>query len=309
MKLLLIVLSALTLWGGSIAPKVSIKTTSPVLDFVVRDFIWAGTDGGEILKIGLNGKVVSTQRLDSVKNSWGESVVPKVMSLDLSPDQKTLAVATEEGKIILLKEGKKLSTSFHTYSVIKKISYVSESKLLITLLSNEIIWFDLHSDKTLKSISAGTSPLTDMSISKDRKLAAVTGEAGIVTLIDTQSMKILRNIQGGNVDNVYKLDMQNGFIVTAGQDRRAIIYTIDGKRYVRYNGSFLIYSVALSPSAARMAAAMDEYNVISVFDTADRTKITSAKGHGATLNRIVFIDEKRFISCADENKILIWELP
>lgn len=309
MKLLLIVLSALTLWGGTITPQKSVKTASPVLDFVVRDAIWAGTDGGEILKIGLNGKIVSTQKLDPVKNSWGESVIPKVMSLDLSPDRKTLAVATEEGKIIVIKEGKKVSTAFHTYSVIKKIAFVSDTKLLITLLSNEIIWFDLHTNKVLKSISAGTSPLSDMSLSKDRKLAAVTGEAGIVTLIDTQSMKILRNIQGGNVDNVYKLDIQNGFIVTAGQDRRAIIYTIDGKRYVRYNGSFLIYSVALSPSAARMAAAMDENNIISVFDTANRTKIATAKGHGATLNRIVFIDEKRFISCADENKILIWELP
>lgn len=309
MKLLLIMLYALTLWGGTVTPKISVKTTSPVLDFVVRDTIWAGTDGGEILKIGFNGKIVSTQKLDPIKNSWGESVVPKVMSIDLSPDQKTLAVATEEGRIVLLKEEKKISTSFHTYSVIKKISYVSESKLLIILLSNEVIWFDLHSNKTLKSISTGTSPLSDMSISNDRKLAAVTGEAGSVSLIDTQSMKIIRTIQGGNVDNVYKLDLQNGFIVTAGQDRRAIIYTIDGKRYVRYNGSFLIYSAALSPSASRMAAAMDENNVISVFDTAKRTKIALAKGHGATLNRIVFIDEKRFVSSADENKILLWELP
>lgn len=309
MKLLAILICAAALWGSTITPKTVVKTASPVLDFVVRDAIWAGTDGGEILKIGFNGKILSTQKLDAIKNSWGESVIPKVMSLDLSMDGKTVAVATEEGKIVLLKDGKKVTTPFHTYGVIKKIAFISETKILVTLLSNEIIWFDLQAGKTLKSISAGTSPLSDMALSKDRKTAAVAGEAGVVSLIDTQSMKIVRTIQGGNVDNVYKLDLQNGFIVTAGQDRRTIIYTIDGKRYVRYNGSFLIYSAALSPSGARMASAMDENNIITVFDTAKRAKIASAKGHGGTLNRIVFIDEKRFVSSADENKILLWELP
>lgn len=309
MKSLLIVLSAITLWGGVITPKRIVNTSSPVMDFIVRDAIWAGTDNGEILKIGLNGKILSTQKLDSVKNSWGEAVIPKIMSLDISPDQRTVAVASEDGKIVLIKEGKKILASFHTYSVIKKIAFVSESKLLITLLSNEIVWFDITMNKTLKNISAGTSPLSDMALSDDRKIAAVAGEAGIVTLIDTQAMKIIRNIQGGNVDNIYKLDLQSGWIVTAGQDRRAVVYTIDGKRYIRYNGSFLIYSAALSPSGARMAAGMDENNIISVFDTAKRAKIASAKGHGATLNRIVFMDENRFVSSADENKILFWELP
>lgn len=309
MKALLIVLIAIAVWGGVITPKKTLKTSSPVVDFIVRDAILAGTEGGEILSIDMNGKTTMTHKLGAVKNSFGENVVPKVMSLDLSKDGKTIAVATEEGKIVLIKEGKSIPTSFHTYGVIKKIGFISETKLLITLLSNEILWFDIAANKTLKSISAGTSPLSDMSLSKEKSIAAVAGEAGIVSLIDTKSMKIIRTIQGGNVDNIYKIDLQNGFIVTAGQDRRAIVYTIDGKRYVRYNGSFLIYAAALSPSGNRMAAAMDENNVISLFDTAKRSKIASAKGHGATLNRIVFIDEKRFVSCADENKILLWELP
>lgn len=309
MKLLVTLICVVTLWGTTITPKMIVKTSSPVLDFVVHDMIWAGTDNGEILKIGLNGKILSTQKLDPIKNSFGEKLIPKVMSLDISPDQQTLAVATEEGKIVLFKDGKKIPTSFHTYSVIKKIGFISETTVLVTLLSNEILWFDLQLNKTLKTLSAGTSPLSDMALSKDRKYAAVAGEAGIVTLIDTHSMKILRNIQGGNVDNIYKIDLQNGFIVTAGQDRRAIIYPLDGKHYTRFDGTFLIYSAAMSPNATRMAAAMDEDNMISLFDVAKQSKIASAKGHNATLNRIVFINEKRFVSSADENKIIIWELP
>jgi len=242
-------------------------------------------------------------------NAWGETSVPKAMSIDLSPDSKTVAVASEEGKLYTIAGNEIKATSYQTPSVIKKIAFVSDTRIMIALLSNEIVWFDITSNKVIATLIGGTSPLSDMAVSRDRKYAVIGGEAGVISLIDTAKMKVIRRIQGGNVDNIYKLDLQNGYVVTAGQDRRAIIYTIDGRQYVRYNGSFLIYSAALSPDASRMAAAMDEQNVISIFNTRTRERIAQARLHNSTLNRIVFSDRRHFVSCADENKILYWELP
>jgi len=301
---------SLTLYAGVISPKVSVKTSSAVLDFVVRGGdIWAGTANGEALRINPKGKIVSSIALPAMEDSWGEKRKQKIMSIDLSSDTKTLIVAGEDGWLYTIGERKITKTAYSTKTVVKKIAFISDTKIMLALLSNEVVFFDLKTNRIVKTLSGGTSPLSDMAISKDKKTALIAGEAGIVSVIDTGLMKITRRIQGGNVDNIYKVDLHNNRVITAGQDRRAILYTLDGKSFIRFEGSFLIYTAALSPSAGIMAAAMDEENLISVFNTLKRQKIATAKGHSATLNRIVFIDEKRFVSCADENKILFWELP
>lgn len=307
---LFILFFSLTLYAGMLSPKVSVKTSSAVLDFVVKGGdVWAGTANGEALRITTKGKIISNIALPPMVDSWGEKVKQKIMSIDLSSDTTTLIVAGEDGCLYTIREGKITKTAYFTKTVVKKIAFISDSKVMLALLSNEVVFFDLKSNRTVKTLSGGTSPLSDMALSSDKKTALIAGEAGIVSVIDTTLMKITRRIQGGNVDNIYKVDIQNNRVLTAGQDRRAILYTLDGKSYIRFNGSFLIYTAALSPSAGVMAAAMDEENLISIFDTIKRQKIATAKGHSATLNRIVFIDEKRFVSCADENKILFWELP
>lgn len=301
---------SLTLYAGVIFPKVSVKTSSPVLDFVVRGGdIWAGTANGEALQITAKGKIISKKMLPTIEDSWGKKIKQKIMSIDLSLDTKTLIVAGEDGWLYTIREGKITKTTYSTKTVVKKIAFISDTKVMLALLSNEVVFFDLKTNRIMKTLSGGTSPLSDMALSTDKKTAVIVGEAGIVSVINTAAMKITRRIQGGNVDNIYKVDIQNNRVLTAGQDRRAILYTLDGKSYSRFDGSFLIYTVALSPSAGVMAAAMDEENLISVFDTIKRQKFFTAKGHSATLNRISFIDEKRFVSCADENKILFWELP
>ena len=296
--------------AGVITPSILVETTAPVLDFVIRqNTIWAGTANGQLLQLSLQGKRISSISLPLLKNHWGEQAPQRVMSVDVSHDGKTIVMAAEDGCLYVVRDGKAIKTAYATPSVIKKIVLLSESRVMIALLCNEMILFDLNQNKVIQTLSAGTSPLSDMAASSDRKHAFVAGEAGIVSMIDTTNLTMVRQIKGGNVDNIYKIDVQNGFVMTAGQDRRAIIYTMAGKIAQRFDGSFLIYSVALSPSANRAVAALDELNSLSVFDVKTGQLIATAEGHQATLNRIVFIDEKRFVSCADENKILFWELP
>jgi len=308
--LLALILVGLNLQAAVITPKISVKTSSPIVDFVIhKESVWAGTAEGEVLHITLKGKIVSKFALPKIKNAWDEKTAQKVMSIDLSPDGKIVAIAGEDGYLYTSREGKISKTSYSTKTVIKKIAFISDTRILVALLSNEVVFFDFKANKILKTINGGTSPLSDLALSSDHKIAAIAGEAGIVLLIDTSRGTLIKQLKGGNVDNIYKIDLKNGSLITAGQDRRVIIYNLEKKSYLRFDGTFLIYTVALSPTAGRAAASLDENNIITIFDTAKRQKIATAKGHNATLNKIIFIDEKRFVSCADENKILFWELP
>ncbi len=184
--------------------------------------------------------------------------------------------------------------------------FATNNIVILALISGDVVRFDLAANKITASISTGTSSISDMSISEDGKVVYVGGESGIVSVMDAKDLRIFARYQGGNVDNIYKLDTKNSFVLTAGQDRRAILYNKNGKVARRWDGSFLIYSAALSPSAKSAALTLDEQNNITVVDTGTGTVRAVAKGHFSTLNRIVFFDENSFASCADENKIYIW---
>lgn len=296
--------------AGVITPKYTVQTSAPVMDMAVRnETVWASTADGKVLEVTPKGKIASTLKIEPMVTPWGESAVQKIMSVDISADGKTLVLAGENGCLYAAEGGKIRKTSFSTKTIIKKILFVSDTRVLLALLNSDVVIFDLKADKVVKTLSVSASPLSDMVLSDDRKTAAVAGEAGIVALVDTQKGSVVRYLKGGNVDNIYKLDLQSGRVITAGQDRRIVVYTVDNRIIARFDGTFLIYAAALSPSGKRGAAAVDEENTVAVLDIDNRQRTASAKGHGATLNRIVFLDERRFVSCADENKILFWEIP
>jgi len=70
----------------------------------------------------------------------------------------------------------------------------------------------------------------------------------------------------------------------------------------------LIYATALSPSAKKVAFAMDKKNNISIYNTSSKSKIALLKGQKSTLNVIIFADENRLFSASDDNAVLVWDL-
>jgi WD40 repeat protein len=94
----------------------------------------------------------------------------------------------------------------------------------------------------------------------------------------------------------------------AGQDQRGSLYDAKSGRGDYIRGSFLIYATALSPSATKVAFAMDEKNNISIYSTSSKSKIALLKGQKSTLNVIIFKDENVLFSASDDNTIMVWDL-
>ncbi len=309
-KLFFVLLTLISsLLSAPIMPTKVIKTSGSIVDLSLGNkTLWAANSEGFAVAYSLTGKEIEKLSLPKKTDAWGEQSRQKAMSISLASDGSLLAVASEDGRVFIRQGSTLKATSFATRSIIKKILALPNNKVAIALLSNEIIYFDTKTNKSLWTLTAGTSPLSDMALF-DSTHIAVAGEAGVVTIIDLTKGVIVGRFQGGNVDNIYKLDIQKGITLTAGQDRRAILYNPQGKITGRINGSFLIYAAALSPQATTAAIALDEQNRLTLFTTATLKQIGLTIPHGGTLNRILFTDERHFVSSADENKLYFWELP
>lgn len=77
---------------------------------------------------------------------------------------------------------------------------------------------------------------------------------------------------------------------------------MDKKTNYYKEASFLIYSVALSPSATFAAFASDEENNVTIFNTNTKENLHKLTQNRSTLTNILFINENEiFISSDDEN--------
>jgi len=291
-------------FSSDIKPKKIYTLDSIAVDMVLRgSLLYACTEKGDIYEIGKTAK-----KIYSLPHIVAEKRTQKAISLDVAPIAKTTVVGAEDGYLYVSKNKLLQKSSFHTQSVIKKVLLLSDNLVLIGLVSSQIVLFDIASNKTIYSVQIGSSPFSDMALSADKKSVAIGGEAGTVYILDCATGKLKAVYKNTNLDNIYKLDYQNHMILTAGQDRKSTLITETGIVKAKFDAEFLVYAAAISPSSAKAAIAINEQNDIAIYDTLTKSHIATARGQNATLNRIVFLNETEFASCADENKILIWRI-
>lgn len=303
-------LLTLSVNAALLAPYQSITLPSIPTDIVYRQgLLYVATERGEALTIDEQGKVRAKVILPKRIDAWGDKQTQKLLSLDASPDGKTVALAAEDGRLYLATGGTITPTVFTTTTVIRKVLFLSATRVAIALITDELYVVDIAANRIVGSLALGTSALSDMARSPDGSRVAIAGEAGIVTIIDPTRLTISARYKGGNVDNIYRLDWQGEMILTAGQDRRAILYGLGGKILKRFDGTFLIYAAALAPRADYAVLADGENGIMRVVDTATAKTLHQARGHKAALSRVLFLDRHRFVSIADEPKLYFWKIP
>lgn len=303
-------------FAQNLKPVEVIEAKGNVIDMVIYDKqLIVGTDGGSVEVFDIDSShPISEVKFDKIKDFMGDLMDPKIFSVDYDnvSDSYIAVVQASSGsrELIQIKDGKKetlLDKNRKLY--ISKAKFIDQNRVLLALLSNELILFDIKKKKDIYRFQINFSHFSDLKLSEDKTLAVNGCESGELSIINIEQGKVIKVLKGVNVDNTYKVDIKNGYALGAGQDRRGSVYDISTGASKRFDATFLIYAGALSPSAKLAAFAFNEENDIAIFGIRSGTKLHMLKGQKSTLNTIVFQNEKVLFSGSDDKYIMKWRLP
>lgn len=297
-------------------PHAEIKTSGNVADLAAQEgLVIAGTDAGTLEVYDQKSlELLKKFEFEFINDFTGSLMPPKVFSVDkIDSEDYYLALLqspTSYRRVILIDGDKQnMIIDENDNLLIKKAKFVDKNHILLGLLSNELILYDISAKKELYRFQLTESHFSDFVFNKDKSKIASTDESGKIYLLDTKKGEVLKTYKGGNVDNIYKIGYNEKRIITAGQDRRGIVYDVKSGNFDRYNAEFLIYACAISPSEKLGALAINEDNDIAIFNLDTGQNLHTLRGQKSTLNNIVFVGESELYSASDDRFILHWRLP
>ena len=309
-----ILLSTIVLFGvDTIRPDYQIEVNGTAKDMVLRgDTLVIATDMGHIEEFNYKErKKIKEISIPDIKDFMGDIVPARVMSVDKIENRYLLLSDSGKGGYSnLFIYDKNLTQIFSPEDkrAIIKARFIDKDHILLGYLSDEVSLFDLRTKKELYKEQLSESKFSDFALNEDKTQAVFSCESGVLSLIDVQTGKVIKQLKGQNVDNVYRVDFKKDYVSGAGQDRRGSIYNVKTGKGDYIQGSFLIYSTALSPNAKKVAFSMDEKNNIYIYNTDTKANIAILKGQKSTLNVIIFKDENHLFSASDDNTIMAWKL-
>ena len=316
MKLFLSLLfSTFVLWGvETFEPVASIEVNGTAKDMVLHgNTLVIATDRGhvEVFDASTYEHKMNIE-IPNVTDFVGDEIAARVMSTDVMDGRYLLLSDSGKGgysDLYLYENGKlkKLLNADDKKALIKA-RFIDKEHILLGYLSDEVSLLDTATGKERYRTQLSESKFSDFQLNEKRTQAVFSCESGVLSVIDVQSGKLVKTLEGQNVDNVYRVDFKRGTVSAAGQDRRGAIYDVATGKGTYIQGDFLIYATALSPSARKVAFAMDEKNNISIYNTFTKAKTAYLKGQKSTLNVIIFADENRLFSASDDNTVLVWNL-
>ena len=315
-KLLLISIFVFELFAvQNLKPSFTIEASGFVTDFLLEDGkLYSATDQGKVEIYDIKTKKLTKSiKVNDIKDFMGDTIPAKIYSVDKLNNQIIMVSQGLKGyRDITLYDGKnsKKVINHNQKLFIKKARFVDKDTIILGMLSNEIILFDLKTKKNIYRVQISQSHFSDFSISKDKSYIIVSDESGILSKVDARSGKILQTYEGQNLDNVYQVVTKNGIIITAGQDRKAGVYSNIDKNYSGYHVicDFLVYSVGLSPKATRGGVAHNEKNDVLIFDIDSGSRLFNLTGQTGTLTKIYFTDENNVITSNEGKSINFFKL-
>jgi len=297
-----------------VTPLKSITIDGGAKDMVMRGtHLYIGTDEGKMQSYDYElGRFDKEVKFPDIKDFMGDFIPTRVSSLDYI-DGRFLMITDSGigGYANLWIHENNITTQILSHEdkkVLVKARFVDKEHILFGYLGNEAALFSIAEKKEKYRVQLVPSKFSDFALNADKSRAAFGCESGTISVIDSSNGKLITELKGINLDNVYKVDIKNGMVAGAGQDRRGSLYSIATASGEYIEGSFLIYSTGLSPSAKKVAFAMDEQNNISIYSTSTKSKLATLKGQKSTLNNIIFADENTIFSASDDNTVMMWKI-
>ncbi|WP_155810699.1 hypothetical protein [Persephonella sp. IF05-L8] len=315
-----IFLSLLLVIGTTLATTAELEDILQ-LDGAISDISISGekayvaTERGKVQIIDLKThKIINEISYPKFEDFMGELQLPKVFSVDVSPDQKLIAAAvqaTRGGREVYIYHDGKLTKIIDRkkHFPIAKLRFVDNQHLIFGLTGDEIILFDLKNNKVIYRNPVGMSFFSDMEINESKTKIALTDESGDTRIIDIKSGKVVKVIEELNKDKAFDVDFKNNRTFTGGRDKKAVYYNLNTNQYQIFDADdFMVFSVGLSPSGKRGAYVYNDKFNVKVVNTEEGTTITYLKGHKSTPSNIRFLSEEKLIIGCDDGKIFFWRL-
>ena len=305
-------------------PDTVLQSSGGVVDLVLDgEKLYSATNASCVDVFDMQTKTL-TKKIEIGKTTdfIGDTIDSKVYSVDVLNNKVLILSQAEKGfrrvHIHMLSgrvtdaaeaQGKMELIIPHTEKLsIAKAKFLNENTILLALLSNDIISYDIKNKKQNWKIQVSQSKFSNFALNENRSEVVVADESGILKLYNTSNGSLIKTFSGQNLDNVFQVAYKNSIIATAGQDRRVVIYNAKtGAAYYK-TAQFLIYSVGLSPSANIVGYSSDENNNVTLFDTNTKSEIGKFGANEMTLSTILFINENEFIVSSDDSKINLYQI-
>ena len=296
-----------------LTPFYSLDTSGGVTDLLINDEkLYVATTASAIDIFDINTKEkIDKITVAKITDFTGDEIDSKVYSVDvLDKDILILSQGKNGGRNIDIYKNKKLERIIFDEDrlFIARAKYLDENHIIYALLSNQLYLYDIKNKRISKEIQISQSRFSNFSLTNDKSKIIVADESGNLTMLDSKTFDIIRTFKGQNLDNVFQVDIKNDLIITAGQDRRTVVYNINQNNSYYKDGSFLIYSAGLSPSGKLGAFASDEENNVTVFDTNTKKDLYKLTQNKSTLTNILFLNENEIFVTSDDKKINYYKL-
>jgi hypothetical protein len=313
LKGFLFIFFILNLNAKDLIPTFSLIASGGVTDLVLKNStLYASTTASsiDIFNIGTQEKIDSI-KMPKIKDFLGDIIDSKIYSIDVLDNKLLILSQGEEGgrNIDIYENGNLKNIIKDSQRLfISRVKFLDKDHIIYALLSNQIYLFDIKNKKVLKELQISQSKFSNFKISQNKSKIIICDESGVITMIDSKSFEILETFKYQNLDNVFQVDIKNNLILTAGQDRRAVVYNTTTKNTYYKEFPFLIYSAGLSPSASLAGVSSDEENNVTVFDTKTKEDLYKLTQNKSTLTNILFINENEIFVSSDDKQINYYKI-
>lgn len=269
--------------------------------------LYCAADDGKIEIFDTKSKKnIKTIKLDKIKDFMGDEIDSKIFSIDML-----------NGSLLILSQDNGGYSRVHIYKSsilhviisgsdslnIIKAKFIDKDNILIALISNDVISYNIKTKKKNWITQASMSKFSNFALNNDKTLVAIADESGEVHLLSTKDGKKVKTLSGQNVDNIFSIDFKGDVVLTGGQDRRAGVYNLkNGDAYYKAS-QFFVYGVGLSPSGKIAAYSSDINNDVELFSTNTKEVLGKYKANKMIVNSIYFINEREFFINSSSPKV------
>ncbi len=319
--LLIVFIFMLNLNAKDLKPTYIYEASGSVIDMVsLNNKIYIATDASCVDVFNLKTKkLISKIKVPQIKDFMGDVIDAKVYNVDVYKNKVLLTAQAAKGfREVHIWENGKVDTviTIERRMFISKAKFINDEEILFSLLGNEMYLYNYKAKKDIWRINVKpddatfNSTFADFALNEDKTMAVVADESGDLKLVDIKKAKVIKVLADKNLDKVFKVDIKNNTIITAGQDGRCVVYDLKNNAdyFLRKEHWFLIYGAGLTPDAKYGAYSSDENNNVTVFNIKTKKKLYKLTDNLMTLSSILFLNKDEIFITTDSNKFNYYRL-